>query len=477
MEAIQEEKRMKVCVLAYNSVLSDARILKEADSLARAGHSVNIIGFSDQRHFESQTLSGGVVVNLLPFLLRSASAAPVKWWQRTRLKLAVVSLLAAIVMALLIGEFGYPNWPIYAFIIFGVLLGIINKFLYPLLDVVPKARLLTRRVRTYIARHLKQKALVQAAKELAVDIVHCHDLLTLPAGIAIACKKRALLVWDAHEIYEEVAQASAWQQQLSRRILQASQKSVNAFITINDSIAGFYRENYPALPPAVIVKNATIKAHDLHPDGRLYDAAGLPKTQKIVLYQGGFAEKRGLHDLVAAARFLGPEWTLIMMGWGNIEKDLRAIGNQVLKATSSRAVPAVCFLPGVPQAELALWTADARVGVIPYERVGLNHLYCTPNKLWEYPNAGVPILCSPLVEMSKVIDQYNVGWLLPDAASPEAIAATINKLSEPEIARAKSACIEYMQQENWAVYERRLLALYDDLAARIQEQQAVLLAN
>jgi glycosyltransferase involved in cell wall biosynthesis len=157
-----------------------------------------------------------------------------------------------------------------------------------------------------------------------------------------------------------------------------------------------------------------------------------------------------------------------MMGWGNIEAELRRIGDEVTAATRDRKVPAVRFLPGVPQAELALWTADARIGVIPYERCGLNHLYCTPNKLWEYPNAGVPILCSPLVEMSKVIAQYNVGWLLPDEAAPEAIAAVINNLADGAIEQARSACALYMDQENWSVYEQRLLRLYAGLGGSPQ---------
>src|SRR5690606_40601034 len=63
------------------------------------------------------------------------------------------------------------------------------------------------------------------------------------------------------------------------------------------------------------------------------------------------------------------------------------------------------------------------------ENVGLNHLYCTPNKLWEYPAAGVPILCSPLVEMTKIVQQYDTGWLLPEPAQPNTISQIINGLS------------------------------------------------
>jgi glycosyltransferase involved in cell wall biosynthesis len=448
---------MKICVLAYNSVLSDARILRECNSLAEAGHSINIIGFADKRHPSGQTLSNGVRVTLLdplPFFLF--------------VKVAVLGVATIIVAGGLFALFRFNFWAFLGLSALLVVLSVCHKPIYQLLrpHAVKLINLVFKPLRSFMGRQIKWRALRKAAAELPADVVHCHDLMTLPVGETVTRISKAFLVWDAHEIYEDMAQADRRQKELSRRLLKGAQKSVSAFITINDSIAAFYREHYPLLPPAAVIKNATVRSLSLRPDQRLHRAAKLPPEQKIVLYQGGFAEKRGLLDLVAAARFLAPGWTLIMMGWGNIEAKLRRIGDEVLAATPERKVPAVRFLPGVPQAELALWTADARIGVIPYERCGLNHLYCTPNKLWEYPNAGVPMLCSPLIEMSKVIEKYRVGWLLPDEVAPEAIAATINRLSDQEIERAKSACTGYMEQENWSVYEQRLLRLYEDLSGR-----------
>jgi glycosyltransferase involved in cell wall biosynthesis len=113
-----------------------------------------------------------------------------------------------------------------------------------------------------------------------------------------------------------------------------------------------------------------------------------------------------------------------------------------------------------------MWTAGALVGLIPYERTGLNHLYCTPNKLWEYPNANVPILCSPLVEMTKVIEENGVGWLLPETSTPEAIAAVVNNLSDEDLTRAREACASYIARDNWSTYEGALLGLYERILAR-----------
>ncbi len=57
---------------------------------------------------------------------------------------------------------------------------------------------------------------------------------------------------------------------------------------------------------------------------------------------------------------------------------------------SGRDESKVRFIPPAPQKELKSWTQGATLGIIPYEGKMLNHWIATPNKLWEYPSAGVP---------------------------------------------------------------------------------------
>jgi hypothetical protein len=49
-------------------------------------------------------------------------------------------------------------------------------------------------------------------------------------------------------------------------------------------------------------------------------------------------------------------------------------------------------------------TAGADVGVIPYRNVGLNNFFTSPNKLFEYCAAGVPVAASRFPELSKVVE-------------------------------------------------------------------------
>jgi glycosyltransferase involved in cell wall biosynthesis len=108
-----------------------------------------------------------------------------------------------------------------------------------------------------------------------------------------------------------------------------------------------------------------------------------------------------------------------------------------------------------------LWTAGAKLGVIPYENAGLNHWFCTPNKLWEYPNAGVPIIASPFPEMRKVIEPNGIGWFLTDPLTAKSIATSINAISDGELAEAARNCRLFMQRDNWSTYSRRLKKAYE----------------
>jgi glycosyltransferase involved in cell wall biosynthesis len=227
-------------------------------------------------------------------------------------------------------------------------------------------------------------------------------------------------------------------------------------VTVNESIAETMRQRYPRLPEAVIVRNATrFDGEVVADDGRLHRAAHLDPSTRILLYQGGFARHRGLDSLVRSATLLPEGWVLVMMGWGTFEPTLRGIA-QAVDPDEKR----VRFLPGAPQAELAQWTAGASLGVIPYENVCLNHWFCTPNKIWEYPVAGVPILASPFPELRKAIEGNGTGVLLDDPVTPENIARTVASVTPERLEAMRTNCQRFLERDNWSMYERRLIELY-----------------
>jgi glycosyltransferase involved in cell wall biosynthesis len=148
-----------------------------------------------------------------------------------------------------------------------------------------------------------------------------------------------------------------------------------------------------------------------------------------------------------------------MMGWGGLEASLRTLAAQHLRDGALATV----FLPGVPQRELQQWSAGASLGVVPYENTSLNHLYCTPNKLWEYPSAGVPILCTDLPEMTAMVSEFGFGTLLPRSFAAADIARVVNALDDETLATLRARCAPFIASNNWLQWERALLAVYRNL--------------
>ena len=109
--------------------------------------------------------------------------------------------------------------------------------------------------------------------------------------------------------------------------------------------------------------------------------------------------------------------------------------------------------------------AQAALGVIPYENVGLNHWYCSPNKIWEYANAGVPILASRLHYLNAVIGRWDLGWTFSSDPSVADIVSVMRGITEEDLAAKRKNCQRFIQADNYPIHEPRLLDLFAGLGA------------
>ncbi|HEX3652694.1 MAG TPA: glycosyltransferase [Rhizomicrobium sp.] len=307
----------------------------------------------------------------------------------------------------------------------------------------------------------RSRRLASTATGLRPDVVHCHDCSALPTGWMVKEALNIPLIYDAHEIYEAVAARRLGATDYFARVHAKYLPLVDGFVAVNGSAARYYRHAYPTAPPAVVIRNATEHTPAGAYDGRLHRTAGLPPEQKILLYQGGFTRHRGLETLVLSARLLPHDWSLVMMGSGPLLETLNAI------LPGKDSVGKLHILPAVPAAELLSWTQGATVGIVPYEDTVLNHWIATPNKLWEYPNAGVPMIVQPFTEMRRIIETYGCGWVLPEAFSAGAIAGLVASLTPGMIDEARAGCHRFIEADNWTVYRARLLDLYRNLEAMV----------
>lgn len=425
---------MKIAMVVHNDVRRDARVMKEANSLHAAGHQVTVFGLTADENDSGFSFG--------------PSSIPVVLTHRTAIgsNLTLLSDLP---------EQYTQNGTILA-----------DSFASYMGTVAFSKSERIRRSFTYQATILADAVI----RTLTPDVVHIHDHVSLSAAPVYKHILGVPIVWDAHEIYEDLAGNEADRGFTNATVIGQNAIYIDEFITINESISNFYAGKYPCLVNGTVLPNASIRSDLPIYDGRLHDAAGLELSQKILLFQGGMSPHRGIAELVEAADQLNEDWSVVFMGWGKLKEDMEAVAAHFrMTKTGNRRV---CFIDGAPQAELALWTAGATLGAIPYENIGLNHLYCTPNKLWEYPLAGVPILASDLEEMGRSIRTHSIGVLIPRDFTADDIVQSVNMLTDEKLEQLRKACAVYAETQNWQALEHRLTSIYGYIEDALQRPEA-----
>jgi glycosyltransferase involved in cell wall biosynthesis len=389
-------------MFVINTVAADARVIKEASTLVEAGHEVTVVAMHDGRQPRRDTLEGFAVLRVR----RDPVARDIGG--RARRPSRVAQALEPLVFAI------------------------------ALLDYYARAFVLALRLRAHV--------------------YHAHDLVTLPVAWAAGRCRGAKVVYDAHELFTEIGRLGRVPRAVFRVMETLLIGRADAVMTVNDSIAAELARRY-SVPRPVVLRNCPRTPGHL-PDrtqSPLRERAAVPAGVPLVLYQGMFMAHRGLDMLIRATSRLARAH-VVFMGWGPLLQDLRALA--VVEGVQDR----VHFLEGVPLAELLEVTAGADVGVIPYRNVGLNNYYTSPNKLFEYCAAGVPIACSHFPELVQVVERLGLGRTF-DPESPASIAQAVDALVEdpPALAKARAAVASAAAEFTWEREKLKLLAVYEGL--------------
>lgn len=119
------------------------------------------------------------------------------------------------------------------------------------------------------------------------------------------------------------------------------------------------------------------------------------------------------------------------------------------------------YHPAVKPDEVVSYTSSADIGVHLIANTCLNHYYCLPNKIWEYLNAGLPIIVSDFPELSKVVDQCQCGWKCEPTV--DNAVRLIEQIADNSISEKRKYAIEAMNYFGWHLEEPTLLSVYKQL--------------
>ncbi len=277
-----------------------------------------------------------------------------------------------------------------------------------------------------------------------IDVFVSNDLDTLPANYLASQIKRKPLVYDSHEYFTEVPELIG--RPVVRTIWTWLEKilvpKVDAAYTVCDSIAEVYRDLYKV--DFKVVRNLPVCSQV----ERLVHQEKSEDQPKVVLYQGALNLGRGVGAAIRSMQYLdGAE--LWLAGNGDLASELKEL---VVELNLEMKVK---FLGRLPLHQLHEVTCQADLGISLEEDLGLNYRFALPNKLFDYIQAGVPVLVSNLPEMRHIVEHFQIG----------AIAETHQRKDLAEL--MKSALFD---QEKRLVWKQNLPRAAAELCWENEEQ-------
>ncbi len=256
-----------------------------------------------------------------------------------------------------------------------------------------------------------------------MDLLLANDLDTLPANYLVSRIKRIPLVYDSHEYFTGVPELQ------DRKIVKGIWKWIEKRIfpnlkyiyTVSQSIADLYKEEYNR--EVKVVRNLSPGWKPVNKPSR--SELGIAEGKRILILQGsGINIERGAEEAVEAMLYV-ENAILLIIGEGDVMDQLKKSLDQMDLSGK------ILFINKMPYAKLLEYTSLGDVGLTLDKDTNLNYRYSLPNKLFDYIQARVPVLASKLVEVEKIIRNYEIGELI-DSHEPKHIAEKLNFMLDSE---------------------------------------------
>jgi glycosyltransferase involved in cell wall biosynthesis len=263
-------------------------------------------------------------------------------------------------------------------------------------------------------------------KRINPDLVHAQDihLLSVAAEYVEDRKQHnspCALIYDAHEYIRGLGSIDP-----QRRDAYADLESefiglADSVITVSESIAQRIQNDHDLSAKPFLVLNAPSQSriHATESSPSVRKVCDLGPDVPLVVYSGGIHISRGMDLLVSSLEFM-PDVHLAMTS----NRESWYIEELKSKAAAFGASGRLHFVPYVSPEEVVPYIASANIGISPLPADVVNYDLALPNKLFDYIQAGLPLVVSNCAEVSELIKQFPLG-LTFDWRDSHALAETV----------------------------------------------------
>ena len=307
--------------------------------------------------------------------------------------------------------------------------------------------------------------MLAAAVTMKPDVVYAHDyFLSLP-GLVAARLSGARFVYDAHElIVPKKGRPLGQRRDFFYALEKRAVRKADLVIAASPERAELMQRHYglPARPTDV--QNISPSAYRgggsvLARYPRL--ARGANVGIKLV-YQGYFDRSRDLAPFVRAMCHLNEGFELVCVGDGPELARLRTLADELGVADR------IAFLGRVPHKDLQAMLEYCDIGIVSYSNEDLNNVYCAPNKVYEYAQAGLAVLATDQLPLVRLVEGGGIGVVIGDAGDEEAQARLIADKARflvDNLKNFKNETAEFARLHTWEKERSKLVAAVSRLTA------------
>ena len=256
------------------------------------------------------------------------------------------------------------------------------------------------------------------------DVIHCHDLDTLPLGFVLGKLKRKPVVYDAHESFPAMLEGSVprWVQLGLERLENFLIRRIDLLITVGEKLRRHFTDRGARRTTVVgNWKRLGDFSRTEQQNQELRQRLGIPDGALTVVCITQLLKDRKLEELLAAVQRY-PHVYVIIGGKGVLE-------DWVVRATNN---PRVLFVGFVSGKQIADYTCAADIVYYGFDPSNPNARFSAPNKLYEALAAGRPLITGDFGEIAEVVREAKCGIVLPEY-SPSEIQQAFTTLDDPAV--------------------------------------------
>jgi len=290
------------------------------------------------------------------------------------------------------------------------------------------------------------------------DLIHCHDLETLPAGVKAARRAKCKLIYDCHEYWPEMEyhQNKIWGM-VTWFLEWKNVRKVDGVITVSDHLADKFKRK--KIPTEVLFNTTRYKdAKKLVSSKKNYfrRELDLPDDKIIVGYVGAMNYRMDFDSYVKALRGLEDNIIMVFVGGAQARLDkltrlAESLGVSERLITHSWVDYDTCLK--------YIYSFDIGLQALISDSMA-EHTF--PTKIFEYMALKVPYVAPDLRAMADFTRKWNSGYVLRGRSSEDIVKTITEAVSDPErnIKIGEKSHSNVKEKFSWEIMEKRLSKFY-----------------